>query len=438
MVSLLVEEYVGRAENCPRTTTLGYLRPKSASGMPRVSSDPVRRSAMSPPQIAQCCTLQSMSALQIFVTINGLMGCLMSAVVYFLSKNTLIGVSGSKEWVLFPLLSFIASILYAFQGGIHHLLSMALPNFFVVTSIWLQVLGTHRFFGKSLSKTPIYISIGISIAFFLFTSGKPEYFKERVMFVSGMAFVVSSINFPLLWSNRRTGIAAWLMLFTLTVFNAVMLVRFITAWTLGLSGSIYDFGIVQAAYLGIFSFGVVLLGISSILFISERNRQTMERMLNEDILTGAKSRRSIIEMLEYEFERMRRLPGNLSIMMIDMDNFKKINDTHGHVVGDAVLKNYVKTTKETLRAPSDIGRYGGEEFLIVLPDTDADQALQVAERIREAVAKNQSEIPKYSVSIGIHQWKQGICKNIDEFIQRADFALYKAKEAGRDRVILLE
>ena len=180
---------------------------------------------MSPPQIAQCCTLQSMSALQIFVTINGLMGCLMSAVVYFLSKNTLIGVSGSKEWILFPLLSFIASILYAFQGGIHHLLSMALPNFFVVTSVWLQVLGTHRFFGKSLSNTPIYISIGLSIAFFLFTSGKPEYFKERVMFVSGMAFVVSSINFPLLWSNRRTGIAAWLMLFTLTVFNAVMLVR---------------------------------------------------------------------------------------------------------------------------------------------------------------------------------------------------------------------
>lgn len=390
------------------------------------------------PESDPCCTLQRMSALQIFVLINGLMGCLMSAVVYFLSKNTLIGVDGSKEWSTFPLLAFIASILYAMQSSLHHFISMALPNFLAITAIWIQVLGTHRFYGKALNRTPIYISLGISIAFLIFTSGKPEYFQERVMYVSGTAFLVFSLNFPLLWKNRKSGIAAWLMLLTLVVFNTVMLIRFITAWTPSFTGNIYDFDVIQAAYIGIFSFAVVLLGVSSILFISEQNRRAMERMLNEDMLTGAKSRRSIMEMLEYELERVRRAPGNLSIMMIDMDHFKKINDMHGHIAGDDVLKSFVKTVKGTLRAPADIGRYGGEEFLVVLPDTDANQAMQVAERIREAIAKNQSQTPKYSVSIGIERWKTLSNQTIDSFIQRADVALYKAKDAGRDRVVLLE
>lgn len=379
-----------------------------------------------------------MSALQIFVLINGLMGCLMSVVVYFLSKNTLIGVDGSKEWSTFPLLAFIASILYAMQSNLHHFISMALPNFLAITAVWIQVLGIHRFFGKALSRTPAYISLGISIAFLIFTSGKPEYFQARVMYVSGTVFLVFSLNFPLLWKNRKSGIAAWLMLLTLVVFNTVMIIRFITAWTQNFGGNIYDFDIVQAAYIGIFSFGVVLLGVSSILFISEQNRRAMERMLNEDMLTGAKSRRSIIEMLEYEIERVCRAPGNLSIMMIDMDHFKKINDMHGHIAGDDVLKSFVKTVKGTLRAPADIGRYGGEEFLVVLPDTDANQAMQVAERIREAITQNQSQTPKYSISIGIERWKTLPNQTIDSFIQRADVALYKAKDAGRDRVVLLE
>jgi diguanylate cyclase (GGDEF)-like protein len=379
-----------------------------------------------------------MSALQIFVLINGLMGCLMSMVVYAINRNSLVNVEGASKWVLSPLLSFIASLLYGVQGTFHHLISMALPNLLVVVSVWLQVIGTHQFFGKEVKKQYIYISLALSLVVFIFTSGKPDYFRERVMYVSGTVFLLLMMQWGLLWKNRKTGVAAKLMLVTLTVFNAVMLIRFVTASVQDISGSIYDFSAVQGLYLGMFSFGVVLLSISSILFMSERNRDELQRLLNEDALTGARTRRSILDMLEYEVERARRTPVKLSIMMIDVDHFKVINDRHGHVVGDEVLRQFVRSVKTSLRRPSEIGRYGGEEFLVVLPDTDAAQALQVAERIRSVVSTASPDIPTYTISIGIEELSKSGTHSVDPFIAKADNALYEAKRMGRDRVVLMQ
>lgn len=378
-----------------------------------------------------------MGALQIFVLINGLMGCLMSLVVYAINRNSLVNVEGASKWVVSPLLAFVASLLYSMQGTFHHLVSMALPNLLVVVAVWLQVIGTHQFFGKEVKKHYIYISLVVSLVVFLFTSGKPDYFKERVMYMSGTVFLVFMLEWALLWKNRKTGVAAKLMMLTLTLFNAVMLIRFVTAWVQGISGSIYDFSEVQGLYLGMFSFGVVLLSISSILFMSERNREELQRLLNEDALTGAKTRRSILDMLEYEVERARRTPVKLSIMMIDVDHFKVINDRYGHVVGDEVLRQFVQSVKASLRRPSEIGRYGGEEFLIVLPDTDAAQALQIANRIRNAVSTASPDIPAYTISIGIEELSKSGTQSVDPFIAKADDALYEAKRMGRDRVVFL-
>lgn len=377
-----------------------------------------------------------MSALQVFVMINAVMACLMSGVLHFLGKGCAVGTRGLKEWVTSPLLSFIASLLYATQGGVHHLLSMALPNILVVTAVWVQVLGTYRFYGKSFNKTYFYISLTLSIGFFIFASGKPEYFKERVMYVSGAVFLIFSTQLWLLWKNRKSSMAAGLMLLTLMVVNAVMLLRFATAWRQEIGGSLFDFSLVQSVYLGVFSFGIVLLSISSILFVAEQGRRDMERMLNEDVLTQAKSRRAILEMLESEIDRVKRASSKLSILMMDLDYFKKINDEHGHIVGDQVLKSFVDSVKKVVRRPSEIGRYGGEEFLVVLPDTSADQAVKVAERIREVIKFTAPMVPKYSVSIGVEEWGGVAAKSMNEFIRRADDALYVAKRAGRDCVVL--
>lgn len=134
-----------------------------------------------------------------------------------------------------------------------------------------------------------------------------------------------------------------------------------------------------------------------------------------------------------------RIPDSLSItlaklafLLIDLDNFKAVNDTHGHQVGDQVLVNFVVKVRANLRLPDQLGRYGGEEFLVLLPETSQDEALMVANRIREACTV-QDRTPVCTVSIGVATNK-GAADAVDAMLARADAALYLAKANGRDRV----
>jgi len=122
---------------------------------------------------------------------------------------------------------------------------------------------------------------------------------------------------------------------------------------------------------------------------------------------------------------------------MDIDHFKKINDTYGHDVGDLVLKTFADLIRGIIRKSDICARFGGEEFVVLLPNTDREGARVLAERIRTAVAKNPVEhgsiVIVFTVSIGISQCRKGM-QSIDELIKEADIALYRAKEGGRNRV----
>ena len=128
-------------------------------------------------------------------------------------------------------------------------------------------------------------------------------------------------------------------------------------------------------------------------------------------------------------------------MMLDVDHFKNVNDTYGHLAGDAVLTNTAQTIKSTLREIDRLGRYGGEEFLVILPETDGQQATKSAERIRKAVKDSMTDYEnntlKVTVSIGVAVI-QSTDNNENDLINRADDALYSAKGKGRDRVVLVK
>jgi diguanylate cyclase (GGDEF)-like protein len=127
-------------------------------------------------------------------------------------------------------------------------------------------------------------------------------------------------------------------------------------------------------------------------------------------------------------------------MMLDVDHFKSVNDTHGHLAGDAVLTNTAQTINNTLREIDCLGRYGGEEFLVILPQTDGHQATRSAERIRETVKETMTQYEdnalKVTVSIGVAVI-QKTDHNENDLINRADEALYLAKRNGRDQVALV-
>lgn len=170
--------------------------------------------------------------------------------------------------------------------------------------------------------------------------------------------------------------------------------------------------------------------------LEEKNRELQE-LAYYDPLTGLPNRRFFFEHANLIFEEVKRYEKPLSLLVMDIDHFKKINDTYGHDVGDLILKTFANVLRGTVRKSDICARFGGEEFVVLLPNTDLEGAKVLAERIRTATAKNLVEhgsiVIVFTVSIGISQYRKGM-QNIDELIKEADIALYRAKEGGRNRV----
>jgi diguanylate cyclase (GGDEF)-like protein len=159
-----------------------------------------------------------------------------------------------------------------------------------------------------------------------------------------------------------------------------------------------------------------------------------------DPLTQTANRRHFLEMATQEFARCRRYGHPLSVWMLDIDHFKVVNDTYGHQAGDLVLKSLVSTSQEALRDWDILGRMGGEEFAVVLPETESTQSMLVAERLRHAVASttgvlDSGESAHITVSIGVATAHDDD-PDLETLLKRADQALYEAKRSGRDKVCL--
>jgi diguanylate cyclase (GGDEF)-like protein len=162
-------------------------------------------------------------------------------------------------------------------------------------------------------------------------------------------------------------------------------------------------------------------------------RNRIESIAITDDLTGIFNRRHILSRFAEEFEKVKRLKTNLSCILADIDQFKSVNDTHGHLAGDEVLKEISRRIRNTIRAYDILGRYGGEEFLILLPNSDLEDAKNLAERIRVHVKDSPIISSKITISLGVTAM-QAQDQTIDDIIKRADERLYRAKKSGRDRV----
>ena len=166
---------------------------------------------------------------------------------------------------------------------------------------------------------------------------------------------------------------------------------------------------------------------------SELNQAQEQALI--DALTNVRNRRAILEELSARLDQAKQTQMPLSIAMIDIDHFKQVNDTHGHLVGDQVIRTVAQTLAAAIRGLDSVGRYGGEEFLVILPNTPLKYASEVFERMRQRVeASSIIEGESVTVSIGVADYRGG---PIEEFIQQADECLYAAKHGGRNRVVSL-
>jgi two-component system cell cycle response regulator len=178
---------------------------------------------------------------------------------------------------------------------------------------------------------------------------------------------------------------------------------------------------------------------AQLLETTRADKARLEALATTDAVTTLLNRRALVDRLSHEMERARRYGTPLALLMVDLDHFKDINDTHGHLVGDEALREVARVLHGAVRNVDIVARYGGEEFAIVLPETSNEGAVAFAERVRERVAEHvfaNERLPslRITVSVGVASVPSADIESVEDFFARSDEALYRAKAGGRNQV----
>ena len=365
---------------------------------------------------------------------TALMAAVLGAVLLGVRRNYPAGIRGLLPWALAPMTCAAAAGVYAMQGLAPDFVVAQTGNALLLTGCGLFYFGTQRFHGRRATWR-FWGGVALaSLAVLTWFLIHPDYRIRLVVFTATMSACVLAHARLLLREGR--GFAARLVAVTLLLQALVLVLRGVAAfWVDGAASSRFAMTTVQTAYIASYCFCVLLLSVGVLLMASERVREEFELLATRDALTGALTRRAVLQAGEDEFARWLRYGQPLSLLLLDIDHFKQVNDRHGHLIGDRVLAEAVAAMREEMRLNDRLGRYGGEEFVILLPSTAPVAARASAERIRAALAAHEPApgIPPCSASIGV-AWTQAGDVGLDALLARADEALYRAKANGRNRV----
>jgi diguanylate cyclase (GGDEF)-like protein len=277
---------------------------------------------------------------------------------------------------------------------------------------------TLIFFSLCISFIALFIILSFIRDFFGFVRFMPSLFAMSLLLISGIALLFFNINTLL---RKFSGIFFILMIFPhfLVLFNT------------------FDFRTKDFVFF-IFIFLQMILGTMTYLLMHrETTYLELKDAATKDFLTGIFNRREFMTLSTMILNIMIRQKKPVSILMLDLDNFKVINDTYGHHVGDNTIKHFARTVEKLIRKQDIFGRYGGEEFMVLLTDTSKETAQIIAERIRSGVENSTAGllIPRYTVSIGISSAVPVNTMELENLIKAADDAMYKAKKNGRNKVM---
>ncbi len=307
----------------------------------------------------------------------------------------------------------------------------------------IRVLSTQTRHSAVLAKVALssnMVVMSVCLPLFFSTIGIFDGFCWFILFLyAAVGFVVLEPRLIL-----RTQVATLFVMIVLT-FSDPLLPYNVRAYIVSTEGYVSSFSHNDLLFKWFMMFVTSLLGMVILGYLTgawQRREQDLRSISYQDELTGLMNRRSILEGLQKEFQMARDETRRLSVAMIDLDFFKKVNDTYGHPFGDKALKLVAAQGKKVVRRHDLLGRYGGEEFLVVFPGCPLQEAAKVLERLRENLAETplltDTNIPvTITLSAGVAELKGD---DIDMFalIERADTGLYQAKENGRDQVVSME
>ena len=358
------------------------------------------------------------------------MSAMMAVVLLFMRRNYPPNIRGLDYWAAAPVLWLASTVLFSARDELPDLLTMVLANQALVLGATVHYIGSRRFLGHG-GGWAVWGSVmaASTLVFMWLTYVAPSYSLRIAIFTLMMATLYGA-HLRFLWRHGGKGFPMRLVQVVLATHILVLCTRFISVLMGRAGNDIMESSLYQTVYIGAYVLTVLMLSIGAILLATDRLRTELEHLATHDSLTQSLNRRAVMLACQEELDRARRYGHGPSIMMLDLDNFKMVNDTHGHQHGDAVLVHFAACTAAALRSEDRLGRYGGEEFLVLLPDTDALAASRVAQRIHALL---QAGHPLgCQLSIGVTSW-HGPADTLDAMLSRADAALYQAKEQGRNQ-----
>ena len=347
------------------------------------------------------------------------------------------------ELAVGSLATAIGALLALSRPALSPIITHVIANMLLIGGQTLIAFALGRFLGRRVPLTLVVgvpILAGILIAAFLYVEERQDI---RITVYSVGIAIASGVSAVLLLDVPRgpLRITHW-PLGGLYLLQAVLaLVRGVWVLVDEPSPSLFETNRLQVTW---FSQAVIFVNatfIGLVLVITQRPRLELDRQASYDLLTGALNRAAFERVAEIEWSRAARHDLPLSLLLLDLDRFKALNDAHGHEAGDAWLRTFAESVHAELRLEDQLCRYGGEEFVVLLPQTEIEAAGQAADRIRRAVeglrlAHEGKEIAS-TVSIGVVA-RSGSHFDLKSAIADADRALYRAKSAGRNRVVTVD
>ncbi|MGO4412126.1 GGDEF domain-containing protein [Cupriavidus sp. KB_39] len=388
---------------------------------------------------------------QVVVLIAGLFALQMAVVCAVLRRAPGMERSGLTSWALGDLIVTLAVVLLAAHAWRPEWPLHGLPELALSVGLSMMVYGTRHFVGKpgrgrvlAIANLPALVAVGAHAASHLAPATLPESAAFGVSLSLAAACIqillsieIIRITAPCVAEKRGTGrLAALCLCFVALACAALAAMQALPM--LEALGQVRSHAPVDADG-GVtvwFVFGVVGLSVSFALMAHDRLRRMLERRARHDDLTDVLSRGAFWEELELACKQAERTRQSFTVAFIDLDHFKAINDLYGHLAGDSVLRHFAGLLRKAAPAGAVLGRLGGEEFAIVLPDTAMEAGRAVSLRlnaiVRGAPCPSEPDPIAYTVSIGMAERQAG--ENADAVMRRADRALYDAKQMGRNCV----
>lgn len=360
------------------------------------------------------------------------------AVARFMLARMHPAMPGLLRWAWASVLGAVAVGLLSLHGHVPEILSLSLAQVLIAVGFLLVWDAVRRFLGLQPLSLQTFVVLVLIVVIPVGVAHLSQSITVRT--ASNSAFI-AALSAAIARDLLRCATPARVAMRTtglLYGINAVYFsLRVVTA-------SFHNLDVVPETSAGFTAFTLfwwlsvtiaVTLGMA--LMAGERLQEELDHQIRRDPLTGALNRRAFGQIADVEVARARRFNHPLSVLMMDLDHFKQINDRLGHSVGDDHLRRFVERVTHQLRTEDVLCRFGGEEFVVLLPETAAPQALAVADRLRIELAAA-ARLPSLSlpatVSIGIAQLEPA--ESLEEVLKRADVALYRAKNGGRNRCVV--